>query len=1505
MSSNSRTMRFWGAALMALVLGALPSLYADEAILQAFINTRDTSPKLTLGRTRSDLTQCIQWAEEYGIPLVAIWSNEGCAHCERLERAMTSEAFRAHALKSGLIICAIFNSDGKGSITKSDPEGVRNGTGYHWCWGYGNNSIYKKISMFPFVRFYWKKDGRQIVDAIRTGDNVDGNVGTDVSTGTMTDSFGTYATVAGKTANKSGLYTIDYMIKMFPGYEPVAINDYAGGEFADGTDTENDRLEIEAGTTNVTVNLVRDAGTASSPATNILTVAYPAGKPAARLLGASTAAATGDTPLIWVVGETNKTVNIPIKSANLSNGDAITLLLKDEKGEGHGTNHIWYVEKEVSSANPLWIGERTKDTLLAGEWTMDLDVALERTAAQSGEAYTLVEFTGALWCPWCRGGENYFLQTDVFKSFVAEKNISLVCLDNPLRLRGADSYGEDVSPKSVSAGPYGKGPTLLRTDVGTSGNTTASGLGYLTRKMISKEDAEAVLQRNHNLGYIGGEYATPDAYRTGYPTFVLLDKSGSIVGRLNYQYGETKDNDACYPFDLAENMIRLTNLLETASATREANRYATLTALSAAVGTAVSVELGINCPEQSVRLVNIPSGTVEFSTATDGVELTLLRLDSVELQRKAADLSAAKTENLSMPTKVATGTNSLSYAFSAQDASASYILRVSAYNGADTKKLGASGLSLQATVTSATVLTPAEKFAEFTPVTDSIALEIEEGTVYKLSGSWQDLSSAFSDNGDGTWTATKSGRVTLSVVAEETIAYQIWRPGSVGFTVASRTVKEKDADTVEEVQVALSRAGGVSGSVTVTVSLDEANTDFVDFEGTPRYEEFAPVTVKWGDGDDFMTNVVLKLLGDNNYDGDGKIALKMSLDDGAAEVGNDTFVLTVTDNDERAPGSAAFVESGIVYCKESAGATVHAVRKTASDGAVSVAVSTTAGTLLSEEVAWGNRNSDAKEVTLTGLEAGKTATLTLKPGAGGVTVPSASRTVKVTAVTDDAPEFDKDTVEFSLKRYVAASNMVLVKEGTFTPGNTLAFTKKTGTLPAGLKAQWDKDANALAISGVPTKAGTFTVAYQVAEKRGSKTVAGLVTEITFSIVDPVTADGDGVVPNPAVAKSRTFKDVMIIGDGKLRGILQLTIPATGRASAKLVCADGTVSLSSKSWSEYYAGTGALTATLFGATKATADWSLLLTAATDGSVNLELSEPDGTDTAATISGDTWSADNTAAAYEGYYTVTLPVASVTEETAGLAPTGSGYLTIKLLGASALKSGKATWAGVLPNGTTISGSVILTEEDNSTYLPVFKSSSKDMVAGVVRILKDAKTLKASGNYRTASAPAECPAMVWRHTEAAGSGASYDATLGVYGGLYDKNDELGTLCEELYNSTDMHLVAEGIDGTSGVSVSEHGIKPGTSNGLSAKLSFNSATGIASGTFKTSTGTAKWRGVVLLGWIDCGCSAESLETTFPFVTGAFFYDNKVTYETSAGKTKTITVKCGGKAKIDCSTTFE
>jgi hypothetical protein len=192
---------------------------ADEEVLLQFIAARDADDEpIVAGGIRRDLSRCVEWAEQNGVPLVGIWSNEGCSACGRLLRAMSSDAFRERLDTSGILLCYLFNSNGTGAVTESDPEGERNGEGYHWCWGKGNDAIYKKIGSFPFVRLYWKKDGKQIVDKVVTGSTVVNNIGTDVQTGTMSDGYGTYQTVAGVTSNKAGAYAIDYMIKAFPGY---------------------------------------------------------------------------------------------------------------------------------------------------------------------------------------------------------------------------------------------------------------------------------------------------------------------------------------------------------------------------------------------------------------------------------------------------------------------------------------------------------------------------------------------------------------------------------------------------------------------------------------------------------------------------------------------------------------------------------------------------------------------------------------------------------------------------------------------------------------------------------------------------------------------------------------------------------------------------------------------------------------------------------------------------------------------------------------------------------------------------------------------------------------------------------------------------------------------------------------------------------------------------------------------------------------------------------------
>ena len=59
------------------------------------------------------------------------------------------------------------------------------------------------------------------------------------------------------------------------------------------------------------------------------------------------------------------------------------------------------------------------------------------------------------------------------------------------------------------------------------------------------------------------------------------------------------------------------------------------------------------------------------------------------------------------------------------------------------------------------------------------------------------------------------------------------------------------------------------------------------------------------------------------------------------------------------------------------------------------------------------------------------------------------------------------------------------------------------------------------------------------------------------------------------------------------------------------------------------------------------------------------------------------------YQGYYTVTLPV-NTAELVAGkeTLPTGTGYVNLKMNTSTFRRSGKVSYAGMLPNGRSFSG-------------------------------------------------------------------------------------------------------------------------------------------------------------------------------------------------------------------------
>ena len=465
-------------------------------------------------------------------------------------------------------------------------------------------------NLLPFVCVYWNKKDGTTTQARFTG------------------TLGTMPSSAEDTLVAQFISSCELHIGSYP---------YAGGEFTvPGTDS-HEKLEIEegyaAGRTAV-VPLHRTSGISS---------------------GENTLVANGAAyPVAWQKGETKKYIPITI-SDGLTAGTNISLELLDDNDAVHATSSIAIVQARANSVtNPYWLGERTPETLDWGEWTMDVDCATNKVAAEEGAAYTIVYFSGVLWCPWCQGLESAVLKTDVFQAWCRKNKVALVVLDNPRRSPSDHISGEP--PFSVSSVPDGRPPTLLRYESGNNNviGRTGSGASYMTRKGISVEAAEAKLQQNHTLGYRGGFYAAPEAWRTGYPTMILLRKDGTIAGRLKY-YAPTTTS-----FDTKENMARLDDLLLLANGKGERDNYATTTTRRLACGgEAVGVEAQVNDAVEMFAVTSVPVGTVRFSVegkpASHDVTLAVIRI---------AD---------GKQTTLATGQNVVSYDFGPEETRGIYL----------------------------------------------------------------------------------------------------------------------------------------------------------------------------------------------------------------------------------------------------------------------------------------------------------------------------------------------------------------------------------------------------------------------------------------------------------------------------------------------------------------------------------------------------------------------------------------------------------------------------------------------------------------------------------------------------------------------------------------------------------------------------------------------------------------------------------------------------------------
>ena len=1498
----SRIWKGLGLAALILSVGLQPlTAQAADKELTEFINTvrAPLGSPVKVGEWNGDLDACRAKAEKEGIPMIAIWSFEGCAHCHTLERALASDRFRQWAENCGYILCF---------TCSFDPKGARStGAYYSWC---GRKGLPGSLSDYPYVRFYWyKNNGKtKVVDYAVVGDTLDKQQG--MATFTWED--GTKC----RDFCKAGQNCIDYIQNTsgFGAYVPKP--SFLGGTFDVPAATNcaiEATLQVEPSTKTLYVPMTREA-------TDAVTQKIVAVPNAATVQSATLQAVSQQTISIsWAAGETNKVVEIKDVDTKLYvEGKSITLKAMNDENEAISTTSVLCVPAQANSVtNPYWVGE--KETLAFGEWTMDLAQAKALAAAEDG--YTLVALMGSLWCHDCANTERNFLniedgETTKFQAWAAANKVALVAADIPNFtadgvttpcLLSRTPFESTLAYESTAYGMYdvskGGAPQEL------TKATQRSGLAYLSRKGVSDADAAAQLAIFKDLAQKntaeGGVHRPEDknAFRPGVPIFVLLRKDGTVAARFTRFASVSPLTADKANFDNIikrfDEMLALAGKDEArADASEIENNYPSEASivLKANGGSATS-ELSCADGVDTFKLDGVDGGVLQSVKVTGEsdaeVTVSFVKVGTEGLETIGTAVTGKLSAGVTLENEFAEkGT------YYVQVAVADASKGVFAYNAAEATFVPYS-------LAGVTVLVPQEgaATANAPSTSDKLTIRVEKGTLYRIQGidptKCEGLEAKDpADEFNQFFTATVDGNCEVTSVYGNggAVTYQKWLPGTVGFAVESVSAKESDGT----VTVTLQRVDGKSGAATVTVSLDEEATQFKDSDGANRFEAFEPTTVTWEDGDASEKTVTVKLLYPGaRYDGDGAIVLKAVLDEETeSKLGTASFTLAVAEVDKALPGVIGLVEGGATLVKEGVPLTINVSRTEASDGVVSATLKTTKGTLSSTTVEWANHTFETVPVTLTGLKKGESATVTLSAPQGGATL-GANTKLAVTAVAADAIEFKNPNAVEKLACYVAFSNVYELASAPTAKKPT--FKAISGKLPTGLKVTYDAAAQGMAVSGIPTKAGSFEVVYQV--KDGAN--AGLAQRIAFTVTDPTKGTEETPAANPAVAgKARSFKDLMVINEAakRLKGTLTLTVPSTGKVSAKFVCAEGNISLSTKSWSAFDEASGMLTAELV----AKGGWKLTVQAEADKSISYMLVKDEEIVGEGGTDGKVWDKTNQATDWVGYYTVLLPQATADEKTEGVAPKGAAYLTLKM-DASAAKTGTMTWAGLLPNGTAVSGKGVLTAMDAVAGMPFFvKKSTTDVFSGVAVI-----AAKAFGQESKRHCVDVCEEAIpeWTHTEKTAPDANYTITFGLTGAYYDSNkDSLFACCWD----GDMGMTRVRPFMVDGVKMNDVTIKPASialvntttaSNPNKVTLKLNDKTGVITGTFKSSDGVScKFGGVLLLGnFVDdgeagctiCGDGSETI-TLQPFAGGSYYYSQKQTFGT-----KSLTLKKGGNITIE------
>ena len=366
-------------------------------------------------------------------------------------------------------------------------------------------------------------------------------------------------------------------------------------------------------------------------------------------------------------------------------------------------------------------------------------------------------------------------------------------------------------------------------------------------------------------------------------------------------------------------------------------------------------------------------------------------------------------------------------------------------------------------------------------------------------------------------------------------------------------------------------------------------------------------------------------------------------------------------------------------------------------------------------------------------------------------------------------------------------------------------------LPPGLKI----DATTGVISGVPTKVGVYAPVITAVSVADSKNAVSAIIPIAIEAL-PLNAQG-------------TFNGVIADGSAAVIGTFTATVSATGKFSAKVASANGTLSFSAPSWT---ARDGDIF-TVAAAAKAGQAITLALDVSSAWNA-WQMTGALGGGLAMTAQRNQFANPNYAAfnaslnalgASVGYHTVALEGALVPGSTGTAAniPAGYGYLT-----ATVSDKGAVKLAGKLADGTSVSRSATLLTLGDAGVMPCFAPlyGARGFFSAMLAAGADGRIGGVGDwSYPGKSPAAKVPATEDRFTmEVAARGARYST--------------LATLASHYAGA------ALSADGTGLATLIDNGkgaLKPDTA---AATFSANAKTGVFTGKIKAPSATH--RGVLV-----------------------------------------------------------